>query len=340
MWSICEQNCVVWKLRSLFTLKPSKSFFNKTGFWSEFFYDIPPSPIFGSKMWHVSMKNCHGAKLRSLLPKTLGNRFSDWCVSRPYFFMKLPPHPFFGPNRLFGVFRGKIFLNVKFAHFMKFERKIFLWNRPLTLFLWNSAINFFIFYFLFIFFSLKKKHFGWIFSRPNDLCGAFQGKIVTEENFARFYLTQPRNHFSEWRVARLYFLRNRSITYFRGQMTYMARFEAKLSRKQTSLAFLPKTPPKSFFQMAHFEEVFFYETAPSPIFGTKWTMWCILRQNCCRRKVQSFLPKMPPKSFFRKTHFRSEFFYYIAPSPIFRAKNDCGAFQGESVTEKTLLTFA
>ena len=299
MWSICEQNCAVWKLRSLFTRKPPKSFFSKTGFWSEFFYDIPPSPIFGSKMWRVSMKNCHGAKLRSLLPKTLGNRFSEWCVSRPYFFMKLPPHPFFGPNGLFGVFRGKIFLNVKFAHFMKFERKIFLWNRPLTLFLWNSAIKFFIFYYFFIFFSLKKTHFGWIF------------------------------------------LQNSTLTYFRGQMTYVARFKVKLSRKKTSLAFLPKTPPKSFFRMAHFEEVFFYETAPSPIFGTKWTMWCILRQNCFRRKVQSFLPKMPLKSFFRKTHFRSEFFYYIAPSPIFRAKNDYVARFKEKVSrQKTLLTFA
>jgi hypothetical protein len=134
-------------------------------------------------------------------------------------------------------------------------------------------------------------------------------------------------------------LRNRPITYFWGQTTYVARFEAKFSRKQTSLAFLPKTPPKSFFQMARFEEVFFYETAPSPIFRTKWTMWRILRQNCCRRKVQSFLPKMPLQSFFLKTHFRFEFFFYIAPSPIFRAKNDCGAFRGKSVTAENFAHF-
>ena len=131
-------------------------------------------------------------------------------------------------------------------------------------------------------------------------------------------------------------MQNRPITYFWGQMTYVARFKAELSQRQTSLAFLPKTPPKSFFQMAHFEEVFFYETAPSPIFGTKWTMWRILRQICCKRKVQSFLPKMPSQSFFLKTRFQFEFFYYIAPSPTWHiSRKKCHDRKLRSLLPKT-----
>ena len=73
---------------------------------------------------------------------------------------------------------------------------------------------------------------------------------------------------------------------------------------------LQKTPLKSFFQMARFEAVFFYESTISPIFRAKWNMWHVSRQNCLAQKLQSF---------FQKIRFRSELFYETA-LPIFGAK--------------------
>jgi hypothetical protein len=130
-----------------------------------------------------------------------------------------------------------------------------------------------------------------LFSGPNRICGAFRG-----ENLARFFLKRPRNRFFEKHVSVLIFLRNRSLTYFWGQMDFMAHFEVKLC------SLLPKMPPKSFFRKTRFWSEYFYEIAPSPIFETKQE------------------PKMPPKSFFQKTSFRSKCFYKITPSPIFGDK--------------------
>ena len=102
-------------------------------------------------------------------------------------------------------------------------------------------------------------------------------------------------------------------------MDYVVRFEAKLSWTKHRLL-LPKTLPKSFLRKTRFRSKLFYETALSPISRAKRTMWCVSRQNCSGRKLRSLLHKTPPKSFFRKTRFWSEFFYETTPSPIFRAK--------------------
>ncbi len=110
-------------------------------------------------------------------------------------------------------------------------------------------------------------------------CGAFRGQIVLDENFIIFCLKHPRNRFSEWRVSRLYFLRNHPITYFWDQTDYVTRSRQNCCRRKLQ-SFLLKTSPKSFFQKTRFLFDFFCKTTPSPIFWGKRTIWCISRQNC------------------------------------------------------------
>ncbi len=94
---------------------------------------------------------------------------AEWRVSWLYFVYVTTPSPIFWAKRtIWRILRQKI-----------------------------SERKFFFIFFIYLFFP-EKTHFGpniftklhpHLFSGPNDLCGAFQGKIVTEENFARFYLT-------------------------------------------------------------------------------------------------------------------------------------------------------
>ena len=140
-----------------------------------------------------------------------------------------------------------------------------------------------------------------LFSRPNGLCGAFRGKIVTDKNFALFCLKRPRNCFSEKHVS-CSFLRNRRLTYFRGKTDNVECFKVKLSWIRS---LLPKTVPKSFSEK-HVSSLFLRNPL-SPIFGARQTMWHASRQNCHGRKLCSLLPKPALKWFFRKTCFQSLF---------------------------------
>jgi hypothetical protein len=76
-----------------------------------------------------------------------------------------------------------------------------------------------------------------LFSGPNGLCGSFQGKNITNEEFGHFCLKRPQNRFSEKHVFGPNFFTKPPCTYFCDQTNYVARFEAKLSRTKTSLAF-------------------------------------------------------------------------------------------------------
>ena len=139
------------------------------------------------------------------------------------------------------------------------------------------------------FFFLKPS----LFSRLNGLCGTFQDKIVSDENFARFCLKRHRNSLSEKHVSGLNFVMKPGLFH----------------------SLLPKTLPKSFFCKTNFRFNGFTKLPLSPFFKKKQTMRWV-----SRRKLRSLLPKMPLKSFFRKTHFRSEFCYETTPSPLFWAK--------------------
>ena len=66
-----------------------------------------------------------------------------------------------------------------------------------------------------------------LFSRPDGLCGAFRGKIVTDENFTRFCLKRPLNHFFENHVS-CPFLRNRPPHLFLGPNRLCGAFRGKI----------------------------------------------------------------------------------------------------------------
>ncbi len=94
---------------------------------------------------------------------------------------------------------------------------------------------------------------------------------------------------------------------------------------------------KSFFQKTHFQSDF-TKPPPSPIFGAKWTMWHVTRQNCHGRKLRSLLPKTAPKSFFRKICFLVRF-YETAPLTYFQGPTDYGALRGKIVTDENFARF-
>ena len=72
-----------------------------------------------------------------------------------------------------------------------------------------------------------------LFSQPKTY-GAFRRKTVTDKNFAPFFLERPRNGFSEKHVFDLNFFTKTYLSYFRGQMDYMVRLEAKLFGSEVS----------------------------------------------------------------------------------------------------------
>ena len=143
-----------------------------------------------------------------------------------------------------------------------------------------------------------------------------RGKIVTDENFARFCLNQPRNGFSEKHVSSP-FLRNRSSPIF-GAKTTIWRVSRRNCHERKLRSLLSKTAPKLFFRKTLFLFVF-TKPPPSPISGVRRTMWRVSRQNFHRRKLRSVLSKTASKSFFVKTRFRSVF-TKLTLSPIFEAR--------------------
>ena len=136
------------------------------------------------------------------------------------------------------------------------------------------------------------------------------------------------------------FLRNCPLTYFLGQMDYLVHFEEKLFGWKLQ-SFLPKTPLKSFFRMVRFEAIFITKLPPHLFFDAKQTMWFVSRVNCPGWKLQLFLPKTPPKSFFRKTTFPVQFFFFLKPPPhlIFWPNELLGAFGGKIVSNVNFARF-
>jgi hypothetical protein len=103
-------------------------------------------------------------------------------------------------------------------------------------------------------------------------------------------------------------------------MDYLVHFEEKLFGRKLQ-SFLLKTPLKSFFRMVCFEAIFISKLPPHLFFDAKQTMWFVSRVNCPGWKLQLFLPKTPPKSFFRKTTFPVQFFFFWNhPPPNFLTK--------------------
>ena len=81
----------------------------------------------------------------------------------------------------------------------------------------------------------------------------------------------------------------------------------------------------------------FYETAPSLVFGAKRTVWRVWGQNYFGQKLCSILSRKPLKSFFRKTCFRSEFFYKAAPHLFLRPNGLYGAIGGKIVLKRSFV---
>ena len=97
-------------------------------------------------------------------------------------------------------------------------------------------------------------------------------------------------------AAKSFFFFSKKHINFWGQTNYVARFETKLSRLKTLLAFALNGPEIVFFEK-HVSDPFLRNRL-SPIFEAKWNMWRISIQNCPGRKLRSLLPKTAPKSFF------------------------------------------
>ena len=191
------------------------------------------------------------------------------------FFTKPPLLLFLGPNGLCGAFQGKNITNEEFGHFClktppksffrkkTFSVRIFLQNHPAPIFptkqtMWRvsrqncpgqklrsllpktprnsfsekrvSGLNFF---------TKPPPH---LFSRPNGLCGAFQGKIVPDKNFTGFCLKRPQNCFSAKHVSGPNLFTKPPHTYFRSQIDYVTRFEAKFSQTKSSFGFALNAP--------------------------------------------------------------------------------------------------
>ena len=72
-----------------------------------------------------------------------------------------------------------------------------------------------------------------LFSRPDRLCGAFRGKIITDENFAHFCQKRPQNCFSEKYVS-YPFLRNCPPTYFWAKRTSQVFVQDNFASKRAT----------------------------------------------------------------------------------------------------------
>ena len=116
-----------------------------------------------------------------------------------------------------------------------------------------------------------------------------------------------------------FFMKPRPLTYFRGQTDYLAYLGEKLFWSKSSPDFASKAS-KSFFPQTSFRFEFFYETAPSPIFGAKRTIWCVWGQNCSGRKTSLNFALKAPKFVFPKNTFSIRIFLRNCTSRIFRAK--------------------
>jgi hypothetical protein len=73
-----------------------------------------------------------------------------------------------------------------------------------------------------------------VFLGPNGPFGAFGGKTISHENFARFSLLGSQNRFSEKHVFGQNFFTKPHHNIYRGQTDYMARLGAKLFRSEVS----------------------------------------------------------------------------------------------------------
>ena len=104
----------------------------------------------------------------------------------------------------------------------------------------------------------------YLFSRQNELCRAFWGKIVRDENIARLSLKQHRNHFSKKHVSGS-FLRNRPHHLFPGPNGLCGAFRGKFVMDKKFTRFCLKRPRNCFFPKNTFP-VPLYETAPLTYF--------------------------------------------------------------------------
>jgi hypothetical protein len=179
MWHVLRKNCHRQKVRSLLPKTALKLFFRKARFRS-IFTEPPPSPIFEAKwtMWHVSRQNCHAQKFRSLLPKTALKSFFFRKTRFRSIFTKLPPSPIFVAKRtMWLALRQKYHRRKLCLLFPKTAPKSFFRKSPFQSVFTKPSLH--------------------LFSGPNELCGAFRGKIVTDEKVAWLSLQQPRNRFYE-----------------------------------------------------------------------------------------------------------------------------------------------
>ena len=138
----------------------------------------------------------------------------------------------------------------------------------------------------------KKHVFGWnflmkpapyLFSGPNRLYGAFEGKIVPDENLAQFCLKSPlefvfpKNTFS----VRIFGL-NRTSHIFMAKRTRWDDWGKKCPR----VKFCPS-------QKTSFQSGFFDETGPIPLFWAYLATWCVRGRNCSDENIAQFCLKSP-----------------------------------------------
>ena len=177
------------------------------------------------------------------------------------------------------------------------------------------------------------------FYRPNGLFGAFRCKIVQNVKFARFLRkTTVKCHFPKKHVSFRLFLRNSTLTYFRSQMDYVARFEENFSRKKTS-HFCIKHPRNCFSEWRVLRSYFFTKPPHNLFSGPNGICGTFRGKTVSYENFNHFYLKRPQNCFYEKHVFGPKFFTKLHPHLFSGPNGLCGSFQGKIVTEENSTRF-
>jgi hypothetical protein len=127
----------------------------------------------------------------------------------------------------------------------------------------------------------------------------FGGKIVPDENFARFFLESPQNRFSE------------KENVFSSNSDYVACLGEKLFPTKTSLVFSSKAPKNRFSEKENVFGLNFYMKPPPYQF--QGVTDCVARLGAKLFRTKTSLAFTHRKSFFQIKRLLAECFYETTP---------------------------
>ena len=342
MWRIWAQNSSGWKLCSLLTHQPPKSFFQNTGFLSYFRGQTDYIARLRAKLFRTKTSLTFDHRKSFFWKTCFQSEFSYETTPTPILWAKRTMWRVWGQNCSGRKLRSLLTTEIVFPK-SRFSVRIFLWNRPLTYFMGQMdnvarvGAKFFRtktslafdhqnrFFKKQVFYpNLFTKPPPHLFSRLNGLCGAFVGKIVPKKNFARFSLESLRNRFSQKKRLRAnIFLRNRPLSYFLCQTDYVPRLGVKFFWTKNSLAW--KALEIVFPEKKKKKRKKNRETGPSPI--SRPNELCgAFRGKIVPDENFAWFSLKSPRNVIPKNMFPVRIFYETARWPIFWAKQTLWRF--------------